>query len=127
MMPSDDTKSCEKENKQQQQQALVVHSTKQLRQKTAEEWVDSVVDVASHMRKMFTKSTCRLCQVYVDNQVEFEQQQRDENFCYQKQPHGIEVELYRQFMFDEESVVECVSERNDVDEEKEQRTSQRTQ
>lgn len=74
------------------------------------DWVDKTVNLARACNKLFTKNTCRLCQVYVDQQVEFENRQEDASV---KNPaRSMEVELYRQFLFDEESVVDGVCERN---------------
>lgn len=100
------------------------------------DWVDSVVDVASTCKKILTAHTCRLCQVYTDAQVEFEvrqeesanqqQQQQHQNparsaapvtgssFFQTMMPNPLEVEMYRQFLFDEDSVVEGVTEREKV-------------
>jgi hypothetical protein len=106
------------------------------------DWVDSVVDVASTCKKILTAHTCRLCQVYTDAQVEFEvrqeesarkqhhQQQQQQHpqqqarsaapvastsfFQTMMMPNPLEVEMYRQFLFDEDSVVEGVNEREKV-------------
>jgi hypothetical protein len=100
------------------------------------DWVDSVVDVASTCKKILTAHTCRLCQVYTDAQVEFEvrqeesaQQQHQQqqqparsaapvantsSFFQTMMPNALEVEMYRQFLFDEDSVVEGVNEREKV-------------
>jgi hypothetical protein len=101
------------------------------------DWVDSVVDVASTCKKILTAHTCRLCQVYTDAQVEFEvrqeesaqqQQQHQQQhpsrsaapvassspFFQAMMPNSLEVEMYRQFLFDEDSVVEGVNEREKV-------------
>jgi hypothetical protein len=105
------------------------------------DWVDSVVDVASTCKKILTAHTCRLCQVYTDAQVEFEVRQEEsaQNQQHHQQqqhpqqqarsaapvasrsffqtmmmPNPLEVEMYRQFLFDEDSVVEGVNEREKV-------------
>lgn len=88
------------------------------------DWVDSVVHVADTCKKLFTANTCRVCQVYVDEQLEYERQ-CEENLKNSPSPfqrawmqtamNNAEVELYRQFLFDEESVVEVVSEREKED------------
>lgn len=120
------------------------------------DWVDNVVDVATVCKKILTKHTCRLCQVYTDAQVEYEVRQeesaRRRSYYNQQQqqqpqqageegqtsssswpshpaqqqpqsrsfydyssmlvPNALEVELYRQFLFDEDSVVETVNVRD---------------
>jgi hypothetical protein len=90
-----------------------------------EDWVDRTVRLANSCNKLFTRNTCRVCQVYADKQVEFEQRQEGSGDAlaspisrvWQKTvmlaPSTLEVELYRQFLFDEESVVETVCERDD--------------
>jgi hypothetical protein len=109
------------------------------------DWVDSVVDVATTCKKIFTAHTCRLCQVYTDAQVEYEvrqeetaQQQQEPlsqpqhqraakgSSFFQALPNSLEVELYRQFLFDEESVVEGVNEREKEFDEMHSTTTQRT-
>ena len=37
------------------------------------DWVDTVVNCANIMNKIFTRNTCRLCHIYSDKQVEFEE------------------------------------------------------
>ena len=37
------------------------------------DWVDTVVNCATIMNKIFTRNTCRLCHIYSDKQVEFEE------------------------------------------------------
>lgn len=79
------------------------------------------MDVAQTCKKLFTQHTCRVCQVYTDAQVEYEvRQEKQQEHQHQwishlggfgQQPASLEVELYRQFLFDEDSVVEVVSER----------------
>jgi len=118
-----------------------------------DDWVlDSVVDAALQCKKLFTRHTCRLCQVYVDRQVEYEQSEEESQYdnsnCSEEFPKDVpkrhhqhqhrpswltnsilqgsadqdggiasslEVELYRQFLFDEESVVEVIEEREKED------------
>jgi hypothetical protein len=99
----------------------------------SERWVvDSMVSAATTINKMFTLNTCRLCQVYTDKQVEYECKRQDlimpavydEEEMPEDNPVGRaigqaaaaaagasawEVEIYRQFLFDEASVVENVS------------------
>lgn len=100
----------------QQEQSLVRKSP----QKRREDWVDSVVEVAQTCKKLFTRHTCRVCQVYVDEQVEFEIQQQENRSWHDSALSMMEVELYRQFLFDEDSVVEGVSERRCEQEEQEE-------
>ncbi len=96
-------------------------------------WVDSMIEVAHTATKLFARHTCRMCHVYVDEQLEFERQQQQFDFYKAHQqsvsnkensspgvsspwanlvanagPSPFEVELYRQFLFDEESVVDTV-------------------
>jgi hypothetical protein len=90
-------------------------------------WVDSMVEVARACNKLFTKHTCGLCHVYVDKQVEYESRQEDHKRggdhplspverVWMKTGLGLErgnmeVDMYRQFLFDEDSV----SQRGDGD------------
>jgi hypothetical protein len=37
------------------------------------DWVDTMVNCANIMNKIFTRNTCRLCHIYSDKQVEFEE------------------------------------------------------
>lgn len=72
-------------------------------------WVDTMVSCAQAVNKMFVRNTCRLCHVYTDRQVEFEVS-RENNpveraFLKAAATMQPEVELYRRFLFDEESVV----------------------
>ena len=96
----------------------------------SDDWVDTMVSCAQAMNKLFVHNTCRLCQVYSDKQVEFERQLQEENnssSCNNPvdraflRTGGIpqmllpEVELYRQFLFDEDSVVDSVGQREETD------------
>jgi hypothetical protein len=108
------------------------------------DWVDSVVDVATTCKKIFTAHTCRLCHVYTDAQVEYEVRQEEtaqlqrrmpehqraatagSSFFQSVVPNPLEVELYRQFLFDEDSVVEGVNEREKDFEDMQSTTTQRT-
>jgi len=98
-------------------------NTSLLVQNGDEDWVDTMVSCAQAVNKMFVRNTCRLCQVYTDRQVEFEvqQQQNPVERAFLKaalaQP---EVEIYRQFLFDEESVVGGLPGYDDEDDEEEQ-------
>jgi hypothetical protein len=126
------------------------------------DWVDTVVNCALIMNKIFTRNTCRLCHIYSDKQVEFEARlqenatiaaataaewyknnniyydsnsnynydnasdsifhqqqehvQQNDTFPMSSQSHSSSiaaidphvVELYRQQLFDEESVVDSI-------------------
>jgi hypothetical protein len=80
----------------------------------SDDWVDALVSCANVVNKLFVRNTCRLCQVYSDKQVEFEQRLQDNSNPVDRAvlrtvlPLHPEVELYRQFLFDEDSVVESV-------------------
>jgi hypothetical protein len=138
-----DTQKTVASNHHQQQQQL--------------DWVDTVVNCANIMNKIFTRNTCRICHIYSDKQVEFEeriqqnatitataaewyniQQQGamnstnttdfDHDTMYHQQtqppsntlmlpPNSVSsllpvnpeaVELYRKYLFDEESVVDSI-------------------
>ena len=79
-------------------------------------WVDTMVTCAETVKKLFVKNTCRLCQTYVDRQVDFEiknaaQQTMTMESAFLNAAGAmppVQVELYRQFLFDEESVVDSV-------------------
>ena len=94
-----------------------------------EDWVDSVADTAAAMKKFFTRTTCRLCQVYVDEQVQYEvqQEQKPNSQSWITPISNFEVELYRQFLFDEDSVVEQVSERDGSNDEDDSGEPSRTE
>lgn len=93
-------------------------------------WVESVMNVAHTCKKLFTKHTCRLCQVYVDQQVEYERRQEVEGEHIQtfdaNTAPSLEIEIYRQFLFDEGSVVETVSGREKADDGKSHDDTQST-
>jgi hypothetical protein len=82
------------------------------------QWIDSVVQAATTANKLFTANTCRMCHVYSDKQVEFETRNEGSNspmaslMMRTTQEASMEVELYRQFLFDEDSVVDNVSHRD---------------
>jgi hypothetical protein len=115
-------------------------------------WIDTVVSCAQTINKLFTSHTCRLCHVYSDRQVEYEnslslaaaaaapttvdyagsgmypQLQHQAAVispverAYLKTTRSAnaallqpEVEFYRQFLFDEESVVDAVYSRTGGD------------
>jgi hypothetical protein len=84
--------------------------------KEESDWVESVADVAQTCKKLFSANACRLCDVYTDAQVEYEVRQEKQpqpKYWMHMMSHqpSLEVELYRQFLFDEDSVMEVVSER----------------
>ena len=85
-------------------------------------WVDTIVNCANTVNKLFTQNTCRVCQVYSDKQLEYEVSLESNNSITSPvdraalktgylhyYPH---VEVYRQFLFDEDSVVESVGNRD---------------
>ena len=94
--------------------------------KADEDWVvDTVVSCAQSVNKLFVRNTCRLCQIYVDRQVSFEEETEkmmcsDSSSSSSSNPveraflkatpfiQAPQVELYRQFLFDEDSVVDSV-------------------
>lgn len=118
-------------------------------------WIDTVVSCAQTINKLFTSHTCRLCHVYSDRQVEYEnslslaaaaapmtvdyaggmhpqleQQEQHQaavispvERAYLKTTRAAanaallqpEVEFYRQFLFDEDSVVDAVFSRTGED------------
>jgi hypothetical protein len=67
---------------------------------TEDGWVDSMVEVVRLCNNLFTKHTCGLCHIYVDKQVEYETRHEEER----NRAHPLRVDLYRQFLFDEDSV-----------------------
>ena len=84
-------------------------------------WVDTMVSTARAVNKLFTRHTCRICHVYVDKQVAFEQATADSpveraalKMMGQELLHP-EVEVYRRFLFDEDSVIETVGSRDQQD------------
>jgi hypothetical protein len=86
-----------------------------------DDWVDTLVSCAQVVNKLFVRNTCRICQVYSDKQVEFEERLQensnpvDRAMLRAAMPLHPEVELYRQFLFDEDSVVESVGLREETD------------
>ena len=79
--------------------------------------MDSVVKAASACNRLFIKN-CNLCTVYCDKQVQYEWMQeqyrmetRQIDGLFQKMDNSLQVQLYREFLFDEDSVVEEVSSR----------------
>jgi hypothetical protein len=81
------------------------------------QWIDTVVEAATTANKLFTRNTCRMCHVYSDKQVEFETRNEGSSSPMERlmmrttQEASLEVELYRQFLFDEDSVVDNVTHR----------------
>jgi hypothetical protein len=83
-------------------------------------WVDGMVKVA-HACNLLVLKNCHLCHVYADRQVEFEQGQETRTpsstfwdatassspaeRAWKKLHASLEVDLYRQFLFDEDSVM----------------------
>lgn len=84
-------------------------------------WVDSMVEVAKVCNNIFTKQ-CNLCNVYTNKQVEYEYRQEKQTSspverALQKthtDSGNLEIHMYRQFLFDEDSVIAGASLRDDV-------------
>jgi hypothetical protein len=101
------------------------------------DWVERTVQLAQTCNQILSANACRLCYVYVDKQVEYETRQQQpyegngraansnrsphplpgalERVWTQTatSPHfSMEVDFYRQLLFDEDSVVDAVSERD---------------
>lgn len=84
-------------------------------------WLDTVMSCALTVNKVFSRTTCRLCHLYSDQQLEFESRMMDQQIspverAYLKAATQTtrlhpEVEFYRQFLFDEASVAEAISHR----------------
>lgn len=95
------------------------------RQTGDEGWVESIVQVAQTCNKLFNAQTCRLCHVYADKQLEFECEENTETATYSpverawlktgREQNSLEVDLYRQFLFDEDSVVKTATSRDEDD------------
>lgn len=113
--------------------------------------LDSFISAANIVNKLFQKSSCAVCQMYTDKQLEFEIRQdrllqsenstdpdrlqltssEDSGCCSQSTspvdraymkcasgPSGaFEIAMYRQFLFDEESVVDTIENRTGYQEE----------
>ena len=90
----------------------------------ASDWVDTVERTATVMKKFFTRTTCRLCQVYADEQVQYEVQlenkQQQPGVNWVSSVRNLEVELYKKYLFDESSVIEHVDSFRDEADEKEE-------
>lgn len=86
---------------------------------SADDWIEKAGTISQAFNKLLAKSACKLCNVYVDEQVEFESQQEDYKTTMAKAwmrsyaKNSMEVELYRQMLFDEESVAESVAGRDE--------------
>ncbi|CAB9503289.1 expressed unknown protein [Seminavis robusta] len=81
--------------------------------------VDGMVKVATACNLLVRRHACNLCHVYADRQVEFEQREESSppsssrtyassssptERAWKKMNSSLEVDLYRRFLFDEESV-----------------------
>ena len=81
-----------------------------------DDWIEKASSISHAFTKLLSKSACKLCSVYVDEQVEFENRQEDYKTSIAKawmRAHKPEVEVYRQMLFDEDSVVDSVCERDE--------------
>lgn len=79
-------------------------------------WVERTVELAATCNKLLTISNaCRLCSVYADKQVEYESRQVENGIW--TAAGNPQVEVYRRFLFDEESVVGSFTEREEEEEE----------
>ena len=81
-----------------------------------EDWVEKATSISLAFNKLLAKSACKLCSVYVDEQVEFENRQEDYKTTMAKawmRSYKPDVEVYRQMLFDEDSVVESISGRDE--------------
>ena len=87
-------------------------------------WVDRTMQIAQTCNRLFTaNAACQICSVYADKQVEYEIRNDTNLWNTIANPQkNLEVELYRQFLFDEESVVDSVSGRTGDDDEPDERT-----
>ena len=94
------------------------HERRELVSARGSTMVESVVKAAAACNKLFTQN-CNLCTIYCDKQVQYEWVQEQYkmstpiNHLFSKLDNSLEVQLYRDFLFDEESVVEQVSSRSD--------------
>jgi hypothetical protein len=101
-----------------------------------EDWIEKASSLSQAFHKLIAKSACKMCDVYVDEQLEFENRQEDyyntttgtttttsmARAWVKAYKPSMEVELYRQMLFDEESVVFSVSERDDNEDEEGDKT-----
>jgi hypothetical protein len=102
------------------------------------DWIEKTATIQQALATLITKTSCRLCHVYTDKQLEYENRQEAalttaasarNSLLYTPFASGpgagnggsalLEVERYRQFLFDEESVVGRV----EVDDEEEEDTT----
>lgn len=122
------------------------------------DWIEKTATIQQALVSLITKTSCRLCHVYTDKQLEFEnrqaleQEQQRNSLVWNNNYPGVgynggsdhsfipyapaaatclEVELYRQFLFDEESVVTSLSAREEeevvVEEEEDERLEEEKQ
>jgi hypothetical protein len=83
--------------------------------------VESVVRASKVASSMVLKN-CQLCTVYCDKQVQYEYFQEEckqmttpVTNLFSRLDNSLEVQLYRGFLFDEDSLVESASDRLDND------------
>jgi hypothetical protein len=74
-------------------------------------WIDGVVALADTCHQLWKQQTkaCHVCSAYVEKQVEFER--REESYWPSSAVAHPQVQFYRSFLFDEESVMETVRSR----------------
>jgi hypothetical protein len=81
-------------------------------------FADIVVKAASACTKLVSEN-CGLCTVYCDKQVQYESVLEQYNMgtpldnLFRKLDKSLEVQVYQDYLFDEESVVEQVSSRQE--------------
>ena len=101
------------------------------------DWVDGTGLLSQTFTKLISNTTCvRLCSLYVDEQVEYEIRQEDcvsgmdrmvsvvssvggaasNMLAFHNGNDGMDVQLYKQFLFDEDSVLTSLTEREEEDE-----------
>jgi hypothetical protein len=80
--------------------------------------LESVVNAAKTCNKLFLNN-CNMCTVYCDQQVQYEWVQENSinpmamESLFKRMGNGLEVQVYKEFLFDEESVVEHVIDRQE--------------
>ena len=80
--------------------------------------VETVVKVATTCNNLMIEN-CNPCTLYCDKQVQYEWVQDQYKMdgplgnLFNKIDNNVEVQMYREFLFDEESVVEQVSSRSE--------------
>jgi hypothetical protein len=81
------------------------------RTSTTTPWIDGVVALADTCHQLWKQQTkaCHVCSAYVEKQVEFER--REESYWPSTAAAHPQVQFYRSFLFDEESVMETVRSR----------------